>query len=157
MPMNYGSNILTSILGRRFGLQKMSSAQTGSARGEREYAVGPDALRANVVAESTGTNLPPDGLSRVNGTSAASSAVYTLDPPVPGVQKWLSFESTSQGPIYVKTAGNETFVTTQGTSATTVRSTGNQVGVLSLIGLTTALWGVTAGLSTATFSLTTTT
>jgi hypothetical protein len=157
MPSNYGNNILTTLFGRRFGLWPMSSGQSGSARGVREYLVGPDSLRHLVTAETTGTILPPDGVSRVNGTSALSSAVYVLDPPIPGVPKWLSFESTSQGPIYVRTANSETFVTTQGTSATTVRSTGNQVGVLALIGLTTATWGVTAGLSTATFSLTTTT
>lgn len=155
--MPYGSNLLTSILGRRLGLQPMSSAQTGSARGVREYLVGPEAFRSGVVAESTATNLPPDGVSRVNGTSAASSAVYTLDPPIPGVSKILSFESTSQGPIYVKTANNETFCTTQGATMTQVKSTGNTVGILALIGLTTAVWGVVGSYSTATFAFSTTT
>lgn len=156
--MPYGSNIITSLLGRRLGLWPMSSAQTGSARGVREYLVGPESVRLGVVAETTATNLPPDGVSRVNGTSAASSAVYTLDPPVPGVAKFLSFESTSQGPIYVKTANGETIVSTQGTTFSVIKSTGNTVGVVGLIGLTTSVWGMlNTGLSTGTFALSTTT
>lgn len=158
MPSNYGNNIITSLFGRRFGLWPMSSAQSGSARGAREFLVGPDGLRHNVAAETTASNLPPDGVSRVNGTSAASSAVYTLDPPIPGVQKWLSFESTSQGPIYVKTANGETFVSTLGTTFSVLKSTNNTVGLVGLVGITTAVWGLmTVGLSSATFALSTTT
>lgn len=154
------NNIFTSIFGRRFGLAQYSTAQSGSARGVREYLVGErmEDIRRTASVETTGTNLPPDGVSRVNGTSAASSAVYTLDPPIPGVSKYLSFESTSQGPIYVKTANGETFISTQGTTFSIIKSTGNQVGLIGLMGVTTAVWQMlNTGLSTASFALSTTT
>jgi hypothetical protein len=154
------SNIFTSVFGRRLGLTQLSSVQTGSARGTREYICGEKAedIKRTVSVETTATNLPPDGVSRVNGTSAASSAVYTLDPPIPGVQKVLSFESTSQGPIYVKTANGETFISTQGTTFSVIKSTNNTVGLLYLMGLTTAIWGLqNASVSSASFALATTT
>lgn len=158
MPSNYGNNLITMLYGRRFGLWPMSTGQSGSARGVREYLAGPDGFRNPVSADTTGTNLAPDGVSRVNGTSAASSAVYVLDPPIPGVQKWLSFESTSQGPIYVKTANGETFVSTQGTTFSVLKSTNNTVGLVGLMGVTTAVWQLlTVGLSSASFALSTTT
>lgn len=158
--MGYFTNgFFTSIFGRRFGLLSMTSPQTGSARGTRSYLVGDaEDVRRTVAADTTGTNLAPDGVSRVNGTSAASSAVYTLDPPIPGVTKYLSFESTSQGPIYVKTANGETFISTQGTTFSVIKSTNNTVGMVGLLGVTTAVWQMlNTGLSTGTFALSTTT
>lgn len=156
----FSNLVYTSIFGRRLGLSQLSSAQSGSARGTREYLTGEklEDFRRTVAAETTGTNLAPDGVSRVNGTSAASSAVYTLDPPIPGVMKVLSFESTSQGPIYVKTANGETFISTQGTTFSVIKSTNNTVGTLFLMGLTTAVWGfANASVSSASFALSTTT
>jgi hypothetical protein len=155
--MAWASQMITSIFGRRFGLQNMSSVQSGGTGGA-DLLVGPEALRLGVTtAESTGTNMKAYGVSFCPGTSAASSAVYTLDPPIPGVNKYIQFNSTSQGPIYVKTANGETIISTQGTTFSVIKSTGNQVGTLHLMGLTTALWGLTPGLSTATFALSTTT
>lgn len=154
----WANRITTSIFGRRFGLQVMSSGITGSGRGPSEFLVGPDGMRSAVTtAESTGSNIPAYGFSFVPGTSAASSAVYTLDPPIPGVMKVLNFNNTSQGPIYVKTANGETFNSTQGTTFSVLKSTGNQVGTVLLFGLTTGTWGMAPGLSTATFALSTTT
>jgi hypothetical protein len=148
----------TSLFGRRVGLQSMSTVQTGG-RAPSEHIVGPESVRMGVTtAESTATNALAYGVSFFPGTSASSSAVYTLDPPIPGVMKFLNFNSTSQGPIYVKTANGETFNSTQGTTFSVVKSTGNQVGLVGLVGLTTALWGLLAvGLSTATFALSTST
>lgn len=157
--MAFGSNMTKSIFGRQLGLQSMSTNMSGSARsGETpDFLVGAEEIRRSVNTGSTSRNLPAYGVSRVNGTSAGSSAVYTLDPPIPGVNVVLSFESTSQGPIYVKTANGETIVSTQGTTFSIIKSTNNTVGAIVLYGLTTAIWGITAGLSTATFALTTTT
>ena len=155
--MAWASQLMTSIFGRRLGLQSMSTNQTG-ASAPVDMLVGPEALRfAVTTAESTGTNLKAYGVSFVPGTSASSSAVYTLDPPIPGVNKYIQFNSTSQGPIYVKAANGETFISTQGTTFSVIKSTGNQVGTVHLVGLTTALWGLMPGLSTATFALSTTT
>lgn len=156
--MAYVRNIITTIFGNRLGLQPLSTVQTGG-RLPSEFIVGPEAVRMGVTtAESTGTNALAYGVSFFPGTSAASSAVYTLDPPIPGVMKVLNFNNTSQGPIYVKTANGETFNSTQGTTFSVVKSTNNQVGALLLVGLTTATWGLFApGLSTGTFALSTST
>lgn len=153
--MAHGSNITTSIFGRRLGLQNMSTVQTGSGRGAREYMVGPEAFRVGVTtAESTSSNLPPDGVSFL--TSSVSSGVYTLDPPVPGVEKVLHF-GTSGATVYVKTAGGETFESSLGSSFTVFKSTQNVKGTVRLMGLTTSLWGLAPGLSSASFALSTTT
>jgi len=156
--MAFQNFITTSLFGRRLGLQTHTTPQSGG-RVAFESLVGAETVRQSVTtAESTGTNLTAYGVSFVPGTSAASSAVYTLDPPVPGVQKFINFNNTSQGPIYVKTANNETFNSTQGSTFTVLKSTNNQIGCIHLIGLTTATWGLMAvGLSTGTFALSTST
>lgn len=135
--MPYGSNILTSIHGRRLGLQEMSTAQTGGVAAQ-SFLVGPHDFRLEVTVETTGTNAKASGVSQFNGTSAASSSVYTLDPPIPGVRKFLAFNTTGNIGVYVKTQNNETFLSTQGTSFTVLKTT--SPGSLELIGLTTAIW-----------------
>jgi hypothetical protein len=153
----FNDKLFTSVFGRRLGLQNLSTANTGG-RLPVDLLVGAEQVRRGVTtAESTGTNALAHGVSFFPGTSAASSAVYTLDPPIPGVEKQLIFNSTTQGPIYVKTANGETIISTQGTTFSVIKSTGNQVGMLTLMGLTTAIWGTAPGLSTATFALSTTT
>jgi len=159
--MAYSSKILTSIFGRRLGLQRMSSAETGGSRGNAEFLVGPDALRMEVTtAETTSTNLKPHGVHVVPGTSAGSSAVYTLDPPIPGVRVFIS-GGTANGPNYVKTANSETIVSTVGSSHTTVKIS-SLGGSFELVGLTTSQWlslGLTSGTSSnaSGFGLTTST
>jgi hypothetical protein len=146
--MPYNSNINTSLRGRRLGLQKLSTNAQGG-RVEHEYLVGPDSFRLGVTtAESTGTNLLAHGVSNLVGTSAASSAVYVIDPPVPGVRKLINIGTTANGPIYLRTKNSETFNTTLGTSFTTIKSSAG--GFYELIGLTTAVWGalnITSGTS----------
>ncbi|TXJ25393.1 MAG: hypothetical protein E6Q24_14780 [Chitinophagaceae bacterium] len=135
--MAFNSKILTSIFGRRLGLQRLSTAQSGGAQ-QSEFLVGPDDFRVGVsTAETTSTSLKPHGVSMNLGTSAASSAVYTLEPPIPGVRKWLA-SSTANGPAYVNTSG-AVIVSSVGSTQATIRlsTTGNPV---ELIGLTTALW-----------------
>lgn len=157
--MAYGNKVTTSLHGRRLGLQRMSTAETGGSRDE--FLVGPDDFRIGVTtAESTATNLKPFGVSADLGTSAASSAVYTLEPPVPGVRKIIA-GSTANGPAYVKTANGETISTTVGSSFTTVKIS-SVGGTFELIGLSTGRWlalGLTSGTSSqaSSFSLTTTT
>lgn len=140
--MAYHNKITTSIYGRRLGLQGMSSVETGGAVATgsqfHEFVVGAQDIRLGVTtAESTATNAKAYGISNFPGTSAASSSVYTLDPPIPGVRKFLAFNTTANG-VYVKTANSETFLTTMGTSFTTIKSTVG--GVIELIGFTTAQW-----------------
>jgi hypothetical protein len=147
--MAYASKILTSIYGRRLGLQAMTTNETGGSRGTQEFLVGPEGLRMeNTTSESTGTNLKPHGVSWLNGTSAASSAVYVIDPPIPGVRKLINIGTTANGPIYLRTANSETFNTTLGTSFTTIKSSAG--GFYELIGVSTAVWGalnITSGTS----------
>jgi hypothetical protein len=155
------TRLVTTIFGRRLGLTPLSSAQTGSgrARGETiDLLVGPEALQNNVSAGTTALNLPAYGVSNISGTSAASSSVYTLDPPIPGVPVWLNFNSSANAPAYVKTANGETIVSSQGTTFSVIKSTnGAANGLLGLMGITTAVWSAIAGVSTATFALSTTT
>ena len=155
--MAFSDKYTTSIFGRRLGLQAMSTNMTGSGRtgSNPDFVVGAEAVRMGVsTSESTDTNLAAFGVSFI--TSAVSSAVYMLDPPIPGVEKVLHFGTTG-ATNYVKTANGETFQSSQGTTFSVLKSTQNIVGSVRLIGLTTAVWGMAPGLSTASFALSTTT
>lgn len=155
--MGFAARITTSLFGNRFGLQSMSSNVSGTGRsgGPPDFLCGPEDIRMSVTtSETTATNLAAYGVSYL--TSAASSGVYTLDPPIPGVRKSVVFGTTG-ATIYLKTANSETFISTLGTSMTVAKSTQNAMAVLNLIGLTTAQWGVSFSLSTASLSLTTST
>jgi hypothetical protein len=154
--MSWAEKITNTLFGRRIGLQQFTTNVSGSGRpGTFDVIVGAEATRAGVsTADTTATNLTAYGVSFIS--SASSSGVFTLDPPIPGVNKVIHFGTTG-ATNYVKTANSETFQSTQGTSATTIKSTQNNVGSVFLVGLTTALWGVAPGLSTASFALTTST
>jgi hypothetical protein len=143
--MSYNSQILTGIYGRRFGLIPLSSGQHGAATAVSKGAdllAGPEGLRMGVTTgESTGTDVPAWGVSFLNGTSAGSSSVYIIEPPIPGVQKTVVFSSANT-PQYLKTKNAETFRTSaDSTIATVIRSTLTGA-VIQLIGLTTAMWGL---------------
>lgn len=158
--MAFNSKILTSIFGRRLGLQRMSSSETGGA-GVSEFLVGPDDYRVGVsTAETTSVTLNAHGVSVNLGTSAGSSAVYTLEPPIPGVRKVIS-GSTANGPVFIKTANAETIISTLGSTHTTVKIS-TLGGAFELIGLSTSQWlalGLTSGTSSnaSGFALTTST
>ena len=155
--MAYGDKGLPTLYGRRLGLQPMTTNVSGSGRtgSSPDMLVGAEAIRAGVTtAETTATNLPAFGVSYI--TSSVSSGVYTLDPPIPGVNKVLHFGTTG-ATNYVKTANGETFQSSQGSTFSVIKSTQNIVGSLQLFGLTTSIWGVAPGLSTASFALSTTT
>jgi len=156
--MAWADKITTSLFGRRLGLQTMTTSQTGGSRGAVDLVVGAEAVRQeNSTAETTSSNLKAWGVSWVSTVS--SSAVFTLDPPIPGVDKTLVFYSsaTSASPIYVKTANSETIMSTVSSSATVLASSQNAETAVRLIGLTTAMWGVLGSISTASIKLSTTT
>ena len=146
MPSNYVP--ITSIYGRRLGLQILSSAQSGGSKGPVELLVGPDAFREPVsTAETTVTAINPFGLTILVGTSVASTPVFTLAPPIPGVPKWINFASTDSA-IYLKmSTGVAISGSSIGSSATVIRSSGG--GTVALIGLTTAIYGALPHSSTA--------
>lgn len=136
--MPYGNNILTSLYGRRIGLQPFSTAQSGAAINS-EFLVGPDDIRLGLTTnESTGTAMAPAGISVLVGTSAASTPVFTLSPPIPGVKKTIVFKSTDSA-LYAKCATGCAIAGTSlaTTGATAIRSSGG--GSAELMGLTTAL------------------
>ena len=146
--MAYGNNITTSKHGRRLGLQSMSSSESGGNQGPEEFLVGPDAFRVGMsTADSTGTPVPAYGYTYLVGTSAASTPVYQLDPPIPGVEKTIIFGSTDSA-LYIKTANGEYIMgSSLGSSATTIRS--SLGGAVQLVGLTTALYAAVNVSSTA--------
>jgi len=162
--MSYNTGpLLPSLYGRRVGLLPMTSAATGTGKtglGAVDFLVGPEDFRRGVTtAETTGVNVPAWGVSFIGGTSAGSSSVYVLDPPIPGVSKTLVFNTTANG-VYVKTLNSETFLTTQGSSFTVIKSTAG--GVIHMFGATTAVWAplnITSGTTSnaSGFALTTTT
>jgi len=136
--MSHNTKIRTSLRGRRFGLEIQSTDISGGSRGEQEYLVGPEALRMGVsTAETTSTNLQPYGVSKLNSSSAASSQVYTIDPPVPGVAKYIVNSTDSVS--YIKTANSETIVSSKG-STNTVMSMPVGGAAVQLVGFTTAQW-----------------
>lgn len=146
--MAYGDKITTSQHGRRFGLQLMSSAASGGSFGQQEFLVGPEGLRENVsTADTTSSGVRAYGGTILVGTSAASTPVYTLDPPIPGVRKTVLFGSTDSA-IYLKTKNAEyIYGSSIGSSATVIRSSGG--GSVTLMGMSTAIWAVTNISSTA--------
>lgn len=148
--MAYGNNITTSLFGRRLGLQTLSTAQSGAGRSSPiDLIVGAEAVRAGVTSETTSQNLTAFGVSLL--TTSVSSGVYTLDPPIPGVEKTLNFGSsaTSASPIYVKSSAGVTFQSSVGTTVSVLASSQNAPITVRLIGLSTALWGILGPLSTA--------
>jgi hypothetical protein len=150
---NWASKIITSIHGRRFGLQPLSTVESGGSNGSRDFLVGPEALRGNVsTANTTSTNVKAFGVNILPGTSAGSSSVYTIDPPIPGVTTIVA--GSSNAATYLKTnAATETIMTTLG-SSDTVLAFPSVGGVATLTGVTTARWlaqlttGVVASTST---------
>jgi hypothetical protein len=147
--MAYNSSILTSIYGRRLGLQNLSTGQTGGTKGPIEVLVGPEDLRIGVTTnESTGTPMNAVGVSYLVGTSAASTPVFTLSPPIRGLRKNIFFGSTDSA-LYVKNSAGCSFAGTSlgNTGMTVIRSSAG--GNVELIGLTTALFGVLNISSTA--------
>lgn len=135
--MAWNNKITTSKHGRRLGLNQVSSSESGGSK-QFEFLVGPDDFRVGVsTAETTDVNLSPFGASIDLGTSAASSAVYTLDPPIPGVRKVIA-GSTANGPVYVNT-GDALVTSSAGSTHATVKlsTLGNAV---EMIGVTTGIW-----------------
>lgn len=149
MPGNYSGVNLTSLYGRRIGLQLASSVLTGGAKGMMEFVVGPDGFREpQTTGETTATAMNASGQSVLVGTSVASTPVFTLSPPIPGVRKTVVFFSTDSA-LYLKMSAGVTIMGTSlgNTGATVLRSSGG--GYAELMGVTTALYAWDGVSSTA--------
>lgn len=151
--MAFERRIQTSIHGEDLGIQRISSAESGSGRGTQRFLAGKvDGIRAAVGnPETTASNLRAHGLSNL---STGSSAVHVLDPPIPGIYKEIY--SSGGATAYVRTVNSETLESSRGSTFTTIRF--QQIGRVTLMGLTTARWLIGGGIdSTAVAALTTST
>lgn len=140
--MGFANKVLTSIHGRVLGLQRLSSAESGSGRGAQYFIAGEvaDIRREVSTAETTSLNMKAHGLSQLGTTSTGtgSSAVYTLDPPIPGVTKLIALTcGASDGPVYVK-ASNATIESTAGSTFSVIKLSTRTL--VELVGITTARW-----------------
>ena len=140
--MGFAKKITTSLHGRVVGIQSLSSAESGSGNGVQHFIAGQVAgVRVEVTtAETTSRNLAAHGLSQFGTTSTGtgSSAVYTLDPPIPGISKFIALTcGASEGPIYIKTGG-PTIESTAGSTFQTIKLSTRQF--VELIGVTTSRW-----------------
>lgn len=151
---NFAGKIRTSFFGRKVGLQEMSTAESGSGTPGHAYFLAGEVtdIRRDVTnPETTAVNLKAYGLSNL---STGSSAVHVLDPPIPGLIK--DIYSSGGSTVYFKTANSETMESSRGSTFTVARF--QQIGLVRMIGLTTARWLIGGAIdSTAVCALTTTT
>ena len=144
------NKIATSIFGRRLGL----TAQTTSANFDNLLVGAKDLVRVvtDLTSASTATLLPNHGIVNITGTSLlTSSQVFLLANPIPGVTVTINNlrANTTGG-----TSGSTALAINRPSTAYYIYSseTSSGVGILmneaasiTLMGLTTALYQVTAG------------
>lgn len=163
--MAWQNFITTMLYGRRFGLQQMSTTQTGTGQAGRvpEFLTGAEDIRKeSTTADSTGTNLKAWGASLLSTglvTATDSTSVFRLDPPIPGVEKTITWASTTVGTmatkiwVTVSTGGGAGLQTSGGSSFTCMSSSvGN---VVRLMGLSTSLYAVVSAGTPTAFTTTT--
>lgn len=124
------SAILTSIYGRRLGLDK-DEALVGVKNLKRPVTGG--------TSDTTGTNLPNYG---INSVVTTTDDTWVLDNPYIGAEVTLMTGSSSTG-IHSINLGGSLCYSTQGIAGSTVVLTGAGA-VISLVGISTALWQVTS-------------
>lgn len=155
--MAYFNKYVTSLYGRRFGLQRMTTAIAGITKAA-EFLVGPEAVRMGTsTADTTSANLTAYGVSFLAASSAGSSQVYTIDPPIPGVTKTIVFGSTVGVAQYLKGANGEFFRSSQGSTMTVLASTGAAYSTIQLVPDSTGAWAVLGQCSSAFVKATTST
>lgn len=151
--MAYNDKVSPSIFGRRFGLQTLSTNQSGAQVGPApDFLVGPEDLRiATSTAETTASYMKAYGVTLLTSAqTAATGAVMRLDPPIPGVRKQIQILSTATGVAstiaWYITAGDGTggavFRGSTWSSSFTVLSSSTPV-LINLMGVTTAIWALT--------------
>lgn len=128
------SLILTSIFGRRMGLDKDG------------YLVGPLALRVAVedIQSTSPTTVLAYGITRVlTSGSSQGPTQHFLPAPIPGVEKVIVLNSTSTGSQqFLSTAnGAAIYSASDGSTKSLVNFVGPG-GSITLIGVTTAAWAV---------------
>ncbi len=133
--MAFKNRLVETMWGRRFGLQKLSSVESGSTDDEvKDFLAGPAGVRVDVTnPETTAVPLKAVGLSVL---STGSSAVHELNPPIPGIFKTIM--SSGGSTSYVKTRNGETIESSRGSTYNTLQFVAE--GIALLQGLTTGRW-----------------
>ena len=139
----------TSLYGRRFGLQALSSAQTGARRIPVDFLVGDNmgGVRHELQAatsDTTGTNITGWGITVVD---TSTNDTWLLDNPIAGVKKILYTGSTSTGirTIMRKDATFAIRTSAASTLTTIVAQAGGKI--IELLGISSAIYalGATGG------------
>lgn len=147
--MAWANNILTSIFGRRLGLIPGTTNVIGANTGPTvDFLAGPEDIKMGVsTAETTAAYMKAYGVTLLTSAqTAASGAVMRLDPPIPGVRKTISIQSTASGVastivwwITSSTGGGAPFVGSTWSSSFTVLATSGSANI-QLLGVTTGQW-----------------
>lgn len=130
--------ILTSLHGRQIGLDRFGNLE--SPKGFRTN---------NVTAASTAATIGNNGITTL-GSTAGNNLTFHLDAPVVGVNKTLIATGASTGQVVSSTGSGASFGSTTG-AAKLATFTGMGQS-LSLVGLSTALWGILGGRGTVALS-----
>lgn len=159
--MAWKNLITTSLFGRRFGLQTLSSASNGGSYGEIDVLVGPEALKPySSSAETTSANLRAYGVSILTTGAGSTNTKYVLDPPIPGVEKTIVIASTNTATnmITVQTSTGATicFTSSNGSTLCSISSSGGSQYAFKLVGINSTQWA-SVGLTTSVFGLSTST
>ena len=133
------NNAVTSIHGRRLGLQ-----QDETLVGARDLKLAIEDIQSTVP-----TTALAYGVTRVLTSGSSQGPVqHFLPAPIPGVRKYISMQTTSTGSQqFLSTAnGASILAASDGTTKGVINFRGPG-GAVQLIGLTTAVWGVTHGMN----------
>jgi len=144
------NQILTSIFGRRLGLD--SAGFLVGPNDFRSQVEGVSSAGSTVVSTAVTTPLSNYGCSLVGSSGASATTAYILSAPTPGVYKTLFVPTTGYAVVIATTistgAGTAgAFICSSG-SVTSTHQTITLSGKgasLTLVGLTTGLWGALLG------------
>ncbi len=130
------NNNITSIFGRRMGLQQDETLVVKAVKESIQ----------DLTTASSGTAVTAYGVAQVTATGSTQGPVqYLLDAPIPGVEKTLVLNSSSTGSFQFLTtaAGAAVLNTTAGTTSGVINLLG-PASFVRLMAVSTARWVVTA-------------
>ena len=144
------SDILVSLHGRDLGLDKDRYLTTRIGAKHPELYLGTSGSEAKVdiqdfttlTAASTGTTISARGIATL-GATAGANLTYAIAAPTVGLRKTIFCTGASTGQIVSSTGAAATFQSTGGSTHITATFP-NKGSCLSLVGLSTGIWGVTS-------------
>ena len=165
------NNILTSVYGRRLGLQLISSSVTGQSTSiataapgrTADLLAGPDAFKEviNSTKATTTYSLTAFGIDilTTNASAATTAARYILDKPIPGVHKYIIFPSSQTAVSYQVVASTDASIcfdpATTGFGSTNCIITSSDGGrvALHLLGINSTRWAILSPCTTSAIRL----